>query len=102
MPLLAPVTRATCPSSRQREGSIMTSSLVGAMRAAQTLADPPLEIAMRPLLPASALLTLLLTACGGSDKTAPPQAAAPAAPPQKTVIDDQLKAIDKAKSVQGT
>ena len=56
---------------------------------------------MRTLIPASALLTLLLAACGGSDKPAAPQAAAPPPPPQKTVFDDQLKAIDKAKAVEG-
>ena len=40
-------------------------------------------------------------ACGGGDKPAAAPAAAPPPPPQKTVIDTQLKALDKAKAVQG-
>ncbi len=55
---------------------------------------------MRPMLPASMMLTLLLSACGGSDKPTAPQAATPPPPPQKTVLDDQLKAMDKARAVQ--
>jgi len=56
---------------------------------------------MRPLAPAPILLGLLLGACGGGDKPAATQAAAPPPPAQKTVIDAQLKALDKAKAVQG-
>ena len=56
---------------------------------------------MRRLAPAPFLLGLLLGACGGGDKPAATPAAAPPPPPQKTVIDTQLKALDKAKAVQG-
>ena len=56
------------------------------------------------LLPcALAALTLALGAC--SKKAAEPepaQAAATPAPPQKTVIDTQLKALQRAKDVQKT
>ena len=46
-------------------------------------------------------IPLALTACagGGSDDGAKTAAAAPV---QKTVLDDQLKAIQKAKDVQKT
>ncbi|MEO8672007.1 MAG: hypothetical protein ABI411_11885 [Tahibacter sp.] len=43
---------------------------------------------------------LLLAACGGSDKSASTTTAPP--PPQKTVIDTQLKALEKAKAMQET
>ena len=56
---------------------------------------------MRRLALAPFLLGLLLGACGGGDKPAAAPAAAPPPPPQKTVIDTQLKALDKAKAVQG-
>lgn len=39
-----------------------------------------------------------LAACSSDD---PPLPATAAAPPQKTVFDTQLKALDKAKAVQG-
>ena len=43
---------------------------------------------------------LALAAC--SSKAPPPaEAQAPPPPPQKTVFDTQLKALDKAKAVQG-
>ena len=51
---------------------------------------------------------LALAACSGSkpeaasDAAKPTAAAAPAKPAQKTVFDDQLKAIQKAKDVQKT
>lgn len=57
---------------------------------------------MRSIRPASVLLTLLLCACGSDDRPAPQAAAAPTAPPTKTVVDDQLKAMEKARAVQGT
>ena len=47
------------------------------------------------------VLVLALGACGSSQKPAE-QVAAPPPPPQKTVLDDQLKAIDRAKAVQDT
>ena len=53
---------------------------------------------MRPMLSASLVLALLLTACTGTE-TPPPKAAASA--PEKTVLDDQQKAIEKARAVQG-
>lgn len=55
---------------------------------------------MRLLAPAPFLLGLLLGACGSGDKPAATAAETPP-PPQKTVIDTQLKALDKAKAVQG-
>jgi len=52
---------------------------------------------MRLIVPA--LLVLALGACGSSNKPADTaQTAAP--PPQPTVIDPQLKALEKAKAVQ--
>ena len=49
-----------------------------------------------------ASLALALCACGGKTDPAPPKAesAAPAAAKQKTVLDDQLKALEKAKAVE--
>jgi hypothetical protein len=49
-----------------------------------------------------ASLLLALSACGGKPEADAPKAAAtaPAAAKQKTVIDDQLKALDKAKAVE--
>ena len=44
--------------------------------------------------------SLLLAACGGANKPAETAASAPPPPPQKTVIDTQLKALEKAKAVQ--
>ena len=53
------------------------------------------------LRPLTAVLTcLLLAACGGADKPAAPVVATPPPPPQKTVLDTQLKALEKAKAVQ--
>ena len=43
-------------------------------------------------------LACALAACSSDD---PPPSANAAAPPQKTVFDTQLKALDKAKAVQG-
>ncbi len=50
------------------------------------------------LVPLVLVASCALAACG---KSPPP---APVEPPQKqkTVFDDQLKALDKAKGVQGT
>ncbi len=49
------------------------------------------------------LLALAALCVSCSQSSAPPPAAAKADPPaQKTVIDDQLKALDKAKAVQDT
>ncbi|HEY6943281.1 hypothetical protein [Dokdonella sp.] len=42
---------------------------------------------------------LALSACGGKPEAEAPKPAAAAAPKQKTVLDDQLKALDKAKGV---
>ena len=60
---------------------------------------------MRTTLLASTLL--VLAACGGRNADTDAQAAAdkaaaeqPAAKRQKTVFDDQLKALDKAKGVE--
>ena len=44
------------------------------------------------------LACALAAACSSDD---PPLPATAAAPPQKTVFDTQLKALDKAKAVQG-
>jgi outer membrane biosynthesis protein TonB len=58
---------------------------------------------MKPLHCALLALTLALGAC--SRKAAEPdpaQAAAAPPPPQKTVIDTQLKALQRAKDVQKT
>ena len=59
---------------------------------------------MSPLktLPLVAALAVLAACSGGKTEqaAAPPPAAQ--TPPQKTVLDDQLKAIDKAKGVQST
>lgn len=54
----------------------------------------------RTILLAGALLAL--AACGGKPDAdaAKADAPAPPAPKQKTVFDDQLKAIDKAKGVE--
>ncbi|HSX60491.1 MAG TPA: hypothetical protein VLF18_09860 [Tahibacter sp.] len=49
---------------------------------------------MRALVLAAALLAL--AACAGDDKPPPP------APRQPTVIDPQLKALERAKAVQDT
>lgn len=46
-----------------------------------------------------ALAALLLLAACGKDKPAPPPQPEP---PRKTVIDTQLKALEKAKTVEGT
>jgi hypothetical protein len=58
----------------------------------------------RALLPLAA--TLALAACSSGapndDAAAKPAAQAVAATPRKTVIDPQLKAIQKAKAVQKT
>jgi hypothetical protein len=51
---------------------------------------------MRLIVPT--LLVLALGACGSSDK--PADTAQTAAKPQPTVIDPQLKALEKAKAVQ--
>jgi hypothetical protein len=57
-------------------------------------------------IPISILALVLLAGCsGGSGGTAnpPPAAAKPApAPPVKTVFDDQLKALQKARDVKNT
>ena len=53
---------------------------------------------MRLILPS--LLVLALGACGSSNKPAATAEAAPPPPPEKTVIDTQLKALEKAKAVQ--
>jgi hypothetical protein len=55
---------------------------------------------MRPMLAMSALFSLLLSACTGTETPPPPPKAAAAAP-EKTVLDDQQKAIEKARAVQG-
>ncbi|MGH8173447.1 MAG: hypothetical protein ACREPX_09875 [Rhodanobacteraceae bacterium] len=60
---------------------------------------------MRLLVLATAAVAL--AACGGSAsddsaEAAKPVAQAPAKPAQKTVFDDQLKALQKAKDVQKT
>ncbi|MGN6520193.1 MAG: hypothetical protein ACTHK2_12290 [Dokdonella sp.] len=49
-----------------------------------------------------ASLMLALCACGGKTDPEAPKAesAAPAAAKQKTVLDDQLKALEKAKAVE--
>lgn len=54
----------------------------------------------RTILLASVLLAL--SACGGKPEAEAPKKTEPAAPEarQKTVFDDQLKAIDKAKGVE--
>ena len=52
----------------------------------------------RILLPIA--LMLAVSACSSSDDAKP--AAAATAPPQKTVLDPQLKALQKAKDVQKT
>ena len=54
----------------------------------------------RTILLASALLAL--SACGGKPDAEAPKADAttPVAAKQKTVIDDQLKAMEKAKAVE--
>ena len=61
---------------------------------------------IRSMLPAVPLLALLMLAACSSNKQAEPQAQVPAeaiAPARTpTVIDTQLRALDKAKSVQGT
>lgn len=61
---------------------------------------------IRPMLAAvSGLALIMLAACSGGKQAepeaqAPAEAAVPARTP--TVIDSQLRALDKAKSVQGT
>lgn len=50
---------------------------------------------MRPFVLATVLF--VLAGCAGDDKPAAP---ATPPPPQKTVIDPQLKALEKAKGVQ--
>ena len=52
---------------------------------------------MKPLL-LSLACTLALAACSKAKQPEPP----PPPPPQKTVFDDQLKALQKAKDVQKT
>ena len=48
------------------------------------------------------ILSPLLALAACSHKAPPPpEPPAPPAPPQKTVFDTQLKALDKAKAVQG-
>jgi ABC-type transporter MlaC component len=47
----------------------------------------------------AAILALPACSSGGDDAS---KAAAQAAPPQKTVLDPQLKALQKAKDVQKT
>ena len=54
---------------------------------------------LRLVLPIA--FALALSACSSSDD-AKPEAQAAAAPPQKTVLDPQLKALQKAKDVQKT
>ncbi|MBS0589191.1 MAG: hypothetical protein JSR65_00970 [Proteobacteria bacterium] len=56
------------------------------------------------ILPILAIVpALLCVACAGKPPQATPAAAQAAAPErQKTVIDAQLKALDKAKKVEGT
>lgn len=49
------------------------------------------------LVPILALATL----CVSCSHSAPPPAQPPAADKPKTVLDEQLKALDKAKAVQG-
>ena len=53
---------------------------------------------MRLIVPA--LLILALGACGSSNKPADTAQTAPPPKPQPTVIDPQLKALEKAKAVQ--
>ena len=49
------------------------------------------------------LLAAIALCVSCSESKAPPPSAAQTPPPaQKTVIDDQLKALEKAKAVQGT
>ena len=57
---------------------------------------------MKPALLAIAALAVALAACSKNKSPVDPEAGAPAgAPPaQKTVIDTQLKALQKAKDVQ--
>jgi len=52
----------------------------------------------RPILLAATLFTL--TACGDKPAADAPPAVQPAAVRQKTVFDDQLKALEKAKAVE--
>ena len=44
---------------------------------------------------------LALAACG-TDAPAPPPPPPPPAAPQATILDDQLRALDKARSVEAT
>ena len=48
-----------------------------------------------------AALVLALGACSGKKAADPDVAPSPPPPPQKTVFDTQLKALDRAKAVQG-
>jgi hypothetical protein len=57
----------------------------------------PLEIAMKSALLLTFVAACALSACS-TDAPPPPQAAIQ--PAQKTVIDTQLKALQKAKDVQ--
>jgi hypothetical protein len=57
----------------------------------------PLEIAMKSALPITFFAACALCACS-TDAPPPPKAADQ--PAQKTVIDTQLKALQKAKDVQ--
>ena len=54
---------------------------------------------LRPTLAIAAILALSACSSGGDDAA---KATAQAAPPQKTVLDPQLKALQKAKDVQKT
>ena len=54
---------------------------------------------LRPTLEIAAMLALSACSSGGEDAS---KATAQAAPPQKTVLDPQLKALQKAKDVQKT
>ena len=54
---------------------------------------------LRPTLAIAAILALSACSSGGDDTA---KATAQAAPPQKTVLDPQLKALQKAKDVQKT
>lgn len=53
-------------------------------------------------LTAMVLWVLALAACSNSGTENAQSAQKTPPPPQKTVIDDQLKALEKAKAVQGT
>jgi hypothetical protein len=58
---------------------------------------------LRMLLPIALAMALPACSSGGSgDDEAAKTAAQAAAPPQKTVLDPQLKALQKAKDVQKT